>query len=525
MENLLAIRYRLIKPLGQGGFGATYLAEDDQMPSNRLCVVKQLCPQANDPLYLPLIQDRFRREATILEDVGKGHSQIPDLYAYFNEDGQFYLVQEWIEGVTLGESVAQQGCWSEIAVQNFLIKILPTLIYIHGKGVIHRDIKPDNIILRSSDQYPVLIDFGAVRETMGTALNQGNSTNTIIIGTPGYMPQEQGVGRPVFSSDLYSLGLTAIFLLTGKHPIQLSHDPSTGEVIWRNHVPKVGESLSSILDQSICSHASGRFATAQAMLEALQQDSAHAQTLINAPANFAPRPTNKSSTLVAAPGPVAATDLSAITTLKGISDWQKMMLTGIMVGAFALAAIVLMRPPSQEAEPSGLSPVRAEVDQIDPINVPLAETPITEDNEAGISKATSGSSGTPAIELSDAAISDVASAPMEPSASADPPDTFPETSHAPNLDEYSWLSQRYVVESELRGKTAWQLDVMRNSIFARHGRLFKDRQLQTYFNQQPWYQPIYMPDEFPSSLVSPIEDKNAAFILEYQNRNSLRHVP
>lgn len=525
MENLLASRYRLIKPLGQGGFGATYLAEDNQMPSNRLCVVKQLCPQANDHLHLPLIQDRFRREATILEDVGQGHSQIPDLYAYFNEDGQFYLVQEWIEGVTLSQSVAQQGCWSEVAVQNFLIKILPTLTYIHSKGVIHRDIKPDNIILRSSDQHPVLIDFGAVRETMGTALNQGHSTNTIIIGTPGYMPQEQGVGRPVFASDVYSLGLTAIFLLTGKHPTQLSHDPSTGEVIWRNLVLKVGESLSGILDQAICTHASGRFAAAQAMLEALQRNSAHAQTLINAPANFAPRPTNQASTLVAAPGPVAATDLPAIAAPKGIADWQKMMLTGSMVGAFALAAIVLMRPPSQEAEPSGLSPVRAEVEQIDLIDEPLDETPITPDNEAGIAEATSGSSGTPAIESSDAATSDVASAPIEPSASADPPATFPETGYALNLDDYAWLSQRYVVENELRGKTAWQLDVMRNSIFARHGRLFKDSQLQTYFNQQPWYQPVYMPDEFPNSLISSIEEKNAAFILEYQNRNGLRHVP
>ena len=521
MGNLLASRYRLTKPLGQGGFGATYLAEDNQMPSNRLCVVKQLCPQVSDPLCLPLIQDRFKREATILESVGKGHTQIPDLYAYFNEEGQFYLVQEWIEGVTLTASIAQRGCWTEAAVENFLIEILPILTYIHSKGVIHRDIKPDNIILRDSDQQPVLIDFGAVRETMGTALDLGNkSTNTIIIGTPGYMPQEQGVGRPVFSSDLYSLGLTAIFLLTGKHPTQLSHDHLTGAVNWRNHVPRVGEGLASILDRAICAHASGRFATAQAMLEALQENKAQTQGLTNDPSKFAFKSTG-SSTLVAAPGPATSTNVPSLAAPKGFSDWQKKMLTGSVAGAFALAAIVLMRTPIQEVGSSDLNPVNPDVDQVD---MTSAETAIAVGDEEDVPNAASGFSRPPATELSNLAI-DNATAPIEPSTPVDRSEVLSEISPALNPDDYSWLSQRYVVESDLRGKTAWQLDVMRNAIFARHGRLFKDGQLQDHFDQQAWYQPIYMPDEFPNNLISPTEEKNAAFILEYQNRNGLRHVP
>lgn len=137
--------------------------------------------------------------------------------------------------------------------------------------IIHRDIKPDNIILRHHDSKPVLIDFGAIRETMGTVVNsQGNPTSSIVIGTPGYMPSEQAAGRPIYSSDLYSLGITAIYLLTGKQPQELETDPSTGEIVWHKYALSVSQTMLAVIDRSIAYHPRDRFATAKEMLEALQ---------------------------------------------------------------------------------------------------------------------------------------------------------------------------------------------------------------------------------------------------------------
>ncbi|MBZ8178510.1 protein kinase domain-containing protein [Oscillatoria salina] len=271
MTTILNNRYQIINTLGSGGFGETFLAEDTYMPSRRRCVIKQLKPISNNPQMYQLIQERFAREAAILEELGRGNSQIPDLFAYFSEGGQFYLVQEYIAGETLTKLVQNQGNLSENVVKDILVKILPVLGYVHSKKIVHRDIKPENIIIRSSDSLPVLIDFGAVKEAMGTVVNsQGNSTASIVVGTPGFMPSEQAAGRPLYSSDLFSLGLTAIYLLTGKTPQQLTSDPHTGEVLWQQFAPQVSQILANILTKAVMSHPRDRYPSAQAMLQALQ---------------------------------------------------------------------------------------------------------------------------------------------------------------------------------------------------------------------------------------------------------------
>ncbi|RMG06455.1 MAG: serine/threonine protein kinase, partial [Cyanobacteria bacterium J055] len=172
-------RYQILKELGEGGFGKTFLAEDTQMPSGRYCVIKQLKPVAENSQIYQLVQERFQREAAILEDLGTGHPQIPTLYAYFREADLFYLVREWIEGETLTQKMQNWGVMSESTVKSLLVNLLPVFEYIHTRRIVHRDVKPDNIILRSSDNLPILIDFGAVRETMGTVVNsQGNPTSS-----------------------------------------------------------------------------------------------------------------------------------------------------------------------------------------------------------------------------------------------------------------------------------------------------------------------------------------------------------
>ena len=271
MQSLLDNRYRVIQTLGSGGFGDTFLAEDTQMPSNRRCVIKQLKPIQNNPQIYQLVQERFQREAAILEDLGGATDQIPTLYAYFQSQGQFYVIQEWIQGDTLTAKLQKQGLFSESTVRDILVNLLPVLDYVHSKRIIHRDIKPDNIIVRHRDGKPILIDFGAVRESMGTVFNsQGNPTSSIVIGTPGYMPSEQAAGRPLYSSDLYSLGITAIYLLTGKQPQELETDSRTGEIIWRQHALNISPTLAGVIDRAIAYHPRERFATAREMLEALQ---------------------------------------------------------------------------------------------------------------------------------------------------------------------------------------------------------------------------------------------------------------
>jgi serine/threonine-protein kinase len=268
---LLKNRYKVITTVASGGFGKIFLAEDNYRSSGERCAIKQLKPVAQNPKIQNLINERFQKEAEILAALGESNSQIPKLYDYFTEDGQFYLVQEWIEGETLNNLVKFEGILPEAKVKNILISILSTLDYIHSNKIIHRDIKPNNIIVRFSDALPVLIDFGAVKETMRTTIDpEGNLSSSIIVGTPGYMPSEQAIGRPVYSSDLYALGLVGIYLLTGKMPQDLETDPYTGEIVWHQYSSELSSSLVTIIDRSIRYHPRDRFSTASEMLVALE---------------------------------------------------------------------------------------------------------------------------------------------------------------------------------------------------------------------------------------------------------------
>jgi serine/threonine protein kinase, bacterial len=291
MTALLNNRYRIIKTLGRGGFGETYLTEDTHMPSGRKCVLKQLKPIVKQPKMPPWMKERFQREAAILEELGNGSSQIPQLYAYFSEDDKFYLVQEWIEGLTLEQYWKQEGNLHRDEVRQILTQILPVLDYVHSRRIIHRDIKPENIILRQGDQLPFLIDFGAVKEAIATEVNVNSQSNySASIGTPGYMSSEQAAGRPIYSSDLYSLGLTAIFLLTGLSPNELETDPRNGEIIWRDQAVNLDPELGEVIDRAIRFHPRDRFATAPEMLAGLNQQNipSQAHNLTGATLNVAP---------------------------------------------------------------------------------------------------------------------------------------------------------------------------------------------------------------------------------------------
>jgi CHASE2 domain-containing sensor protein len=270
LGTLLNDRYKLLQILGSGGFGQTYIAEDTKHPDHLQCVVKQFKPSIQDASFLKTARRLFFSEVETLKKLGS-HDQIPTLLDHFEQDHEFYLVQDYIEGVPLNHELAIVKRLDEPSVIALLRDVLEVLEFVHSNRVIHRDIKPSNLIRRQQDGKFVLIDFGAVKElhTQFT-LVPGQSAFTIGIGTQGYGPSEQLVGKPRYNSDLYALGMTAIQALTGLHPYQLPTDSDTGEVIWRDHA-QVSPKLAGILTRMVRYHFNHRYQSATEVLQALNQ--------------------------------------------------------------------------------------------------------------------------------------------------------------------------------------------------------------------------------------------------------------
>lgn len=267
-NDLLGNRYSIVENLAKGGFGQTYIAEDKGRPGFPRCVVKQLMPESSHPRLLETAQRLFLTEAETLEKLGR-HEYIPRLLAYFQEGDDFYLVQEFVNGETLTNEIEVGKPWSEKDIVAMLEAILNILTFIHKNGVIHRDIKPDNIIRRYADKALVLVDFGTVKQFQNQLAVQGQAAPTVAIGTPGYMPTEQGRGNPRQNSDIYALGMVCIQAATGLNLSQLQEDPHTGELIW-HHWARLSQPLSAILGKMVYYHFKDRYQSAPKVLEALQ---------------------------------------------------------------------------------------------------------------------------------------------------------------------------------------------------------------------------------------------------------------
>ena len=264
-------RYKITKELGKGGFGKTYLAEypvDLPVTPQYNCVIKELIKLPTPEINT---EERFKKEAAILFKLGKNHSQIPELYDFFEENRKFYLVQEYIDGQDLSYEITSGQEWSEAEVIHLLEEILEVLSFVHEQNVIHRDIKPLNLMRRYSDNKLVLIDFGIVKEISTLEVNaQGKRSSTIPIGTHYYMPNEQSNGHPKLCSDIYALGMTAIEAITGISPHELRRDSNTLEVIWREKA-KISEPLADIITKMVRYHYKDRYTDAHEVLQALKQ--------------------------------------------------------------------------------------------------------------------------------------------------------------------------------------------------------------------------------------------------------------
>lgn len=270
-EHLFRDRYAISRLLGRGGFGVTFLAKDMNLPDTPWCAIKQLCPKVSNREALKRARKCFDREAKILSQLGT-HDRIPQLLDYFEEDGEFYLVQEYIQGMTLTKEVRRNGIFCEESVKDFLREILPLLKFIHQQGVIHRDIKPPNLIRRHRDGKLVLIDFGAVKEriALSAAMSERTitTTTTHFIGTMGFAPPEQLSLRPAYASDIYAVGITCLYLLTGLTPKRFNCDRDTGEISWR-HLVEVSDYLAQIINKMLKTTLRERYTQADEIIRDL----------------------------------------------------------------------------------------------------------------------------------------------------------------------------------------------------------------------------------------------------------------
>ncbi len=282
---VLQKRYRVIQLLGQGGFGRTYLAEDEGRFNER-CAIKEFVPIQEEDKFSDKATELFKREASVLYQIE--HPQIPRFRATFEEEKRLFLVQDYVEGPTYYELLSnrrsQGRTFSETEVKQFLQQLLPVLAHIHAKGIIHRDISPDNVISRLQDNLPVLIDFGVVKEVVTRMQMDGVVSHATTVGKAGYAPSEQmQTGRAYPSSDLYALAVTAIVLLTGKEP-QMLFDDVNGMWTWQNHV-RVDPQLAAVLNKALSFRASDRYQSVNEMAQALRSPGTRNAAQPGAPAD------------------------------------------------------------------------------------------------------------------------------------------------------------------------------------------------------------------------------------------------
>jgi WD40 repeat protein len=259
---LIKNRYRLINQIGKGKFSQTFLAIDESTFPSITCIVQQFFQNSQS-------SQTFVEKAQQLEELGT-HPQIPTLLASFQENQYFYLVQEFINGTNLATLLEEQGTFNETQIWQLLATLLPILKFIHAHNIIHGDIKPENIICKSfippifSSENISLVDFATIK-----IVNKNQTTYENIIGSPEYIAPEQAQGKAVFASDLYSLGVTCIYLLTQIPPFDL-FDISNNNWIWQQYLTtNISNHLSQIIDKLLKNDIKERFQSADLVLKAM----------------------------------------------------------------------------------------------------------------------------------------------------------------------------------------------------------------------------------------------------------------
>jgi serine/threonine protein kinase len=246
-------RYKIIELLGKEKNGETYVAVHEHLPNNPQRVIKRLKSESSETAR------HLFREAQVLSQLGD-HPHIPTLFDSFDEDGYFYLVQQFIDGYNLSQELIEGQPWSEPQVIALMRDILEILKFVHRCKLIHRNINPHNLIRCHTDNKLVLINFGSVKQ-----ISTGQERS--YAGSPAYTPPEQAMGRPKLCSDIYAVGILGIQALSGLHPKKLEGEGI--DIIWRNKA-QVSPELANLLDKMVCSDDHQRYQSAEEALQAFQ---------------------------------------------------------------------------------------------------------------------------------------------------------------------------------------------------------------------------------------------------------------
>ncbi|BAY62831.1 serine/threonine protein kinase [Calothrix brevissima NIES-22] len=264
---ILHERFDIVLQLGEGSYGAAFLAIDQAQPKPIHCVVKQFYPVNTESESIERALARFQQEAKLLQKLH--HPQLPYFVDYFEDDQGMYLIQEYIHGVPLRRAVEKLGVLTETDVKQMLRDFLPVLAHIHEHQVIHRDIKPHNILYRTRDNQLVLIDFGLAVDLSLPDPFSIQDPDSDFVGTRGYVPTENAQ-QPVPASDIFALGTTCFYLLTGISPKTITRDSTTEELLWRSHL-QVSDELSLILNKMLKYQVTARYQSALEILDDLNQ--------------------------------------------------------------------------------------------------------------------------------------------------------------------------------------------------------------------------------------------------------------
>ena len=336
-------RYKILQVIGGGGFASTYLAEDLDLPitPKPKCTIKRLHPETNNAEVIRL----FQQEAEILYKLGQQHDRLPKVFAYFEENDEFYLVQEFIDGYDLRREIILGDRWSEQKTRSLILEILEILEFVHSQNIIHRDLKPSNLMRWNRDRKLVLIDFGAVKQFSQGQLNAFGKTNlTVAIGTPGYMPNEQAIGKPRLSSDIYAVGIIAVQALTGQDPSKLPEDEN-GEIVWRDRTT-VSDRFAEAIDKMLRSNFSQRYPSAKEALVAMRSltDSALPTIAIEGNLNAQSVPFQS---LVNNPEPTLAAATPQRQGLSGL-QWAAIVVSSLLVAGLISFSLIKLYPPKSE---------------------------------------------------------------------------------------------------------------------------------------------------------------------------------
>jgi len=356
-QPLLGGRYQVIRRLGSGGFSRTFLVADRHLPNHPHCVLKQLKLPHQDTGTLEMARRLFDTEARVMYQLSH-HPQVPTLLAHFEENREFYLAQEYIEGQPLNHQIKEGDPWPETRVIALLQELLDILAFVHAQQVIHRDIKPANLIRRRQDGRLVLIDFGAVKQVSTAPLvdpETGATNLTVSIGTQGYMPNEQYAGKPRFSSDVYAVGMLGIRALTGIHPKHIDEDPHTSELAWQNHAPQVSPELAAVLDRMVRYDFRDRYPTAAEALAALQQVASPPLEMCTAVASVAMPWATAAAEPTAADRGTALTVSSMAAPITGLG--RALAVASRLREAPAPSAPAVLLPPATDPDSTALLPV------------------------------------------------------------------------------------------------------------------------------------------------------------------------